>query len=146
MCEQRLPPSVLRKASLRGKEYAWPLAVVEEVVTAAVACGLANGGGVAQFRIPDAVCDLYWLSVESEKRLHDEPWGRYVTRSADEVLARFSDLRSRTDFIKEGISFPCLHQLHRQGVDLDQYLCFVLYFNPEPTEFSLSVKSSVTDH
>ena len=48
MCEQLLPPLVLNEASLRGKEYAWPLAAVEEAVAAAAACGLANLGGQAQ--------------------------------------------------------------------------------------------------
>ena len=62
MCEELLPPSVVSKATLSGSEYAWSLEAVEKTVTAAAACGLANLGGQAQFRIPDGICDLYWLS------------------------------------------------------------------------------------
>jgi hypothetical protein len=128
MCEQLLPFSVLEKATLRGKEYAWPLSVVEEAVTAAKTCELANLGGQAQFRIPEGTCELYWLSMDSGERLPDERWDEYVTRSANEVLAQFIALQERTDFIKEALAWDVLKQLHAQGVDLNQYLCFVLYF------------------
>jgi hypothetical protein len=131
MCEHLLPPAVLSRASLRGNEYAWPLAAVEEAVRVAAACGLANLGGQAQFRIPDGTCELYWLSLDSGERHSDETWGSYVTRSAVEVLAQFAALRDRTDFIKEALRWPVLAQLHAEGVDLNQYLCFVLYFDPE---------------
>jgi hypothetical protein len=132
MTEQTLPPPVLKKASLRGKEYAWPLAAVEEAVTAAAACGLANLGGQAQFRIPEGTCELYWLSLDSRERLPDEAWESYVTRTAAEVLAQFTALRQRTDFLQEALQWPALEQLHAQGVDLNQYLCFVLYFVSKP--------------
>jgi hypothetical protein len=131
MHEHLLPSSVLDKATLRGKEYAWPLTAVEEAVTAAAACGLASLSGNAQFRIPEATCDLYWLSVESGRRHPGEPWAKYVARSAAEVLARLTALRDRTDFTKEAAQWPVLNQLPAQGVDLNQYLCFVLYFAPE---------------
>jgi hypothetical protein len=133
MCEHLLPPSVLSKATLRGNEYAWPLAAVEEAVTAAAACGLANLGGQAQFRIPEGTCELYWLSLDSGARLSHEPWESYVARSAAEVLVQFTALRELTDFIKEALQWPVLNQLYAQGVDLSQYLCFVLYFDTKPS-------------
>ncbi len=133
MCEHLLPSSVLGKASLRGNEYAWPLAAVEEAVTAAAGCGLVNLGGQAQFRIPEGTCELYWVSLNSGAQLANELWETYVARSAAEVLAQLAALRERTDFIKEALQWPVLHQLHSQGVDLHQYLCFVLYFNPKPS-------------
>src|SRR5262249_53960032 len=102
MGEQELPPSVLNKATVRGNEYAWPLSAVEEAVAAARACGLADLGGQAQFRIPEGICELYWLAADSSARLPGEPWEGYVNRSADEVLARFADLRRRTCFLQEG--------------------------------------------
>jgi hypothetical protein len=114
---------------VRGNEYAWPLSAVEEVVTAARACGLANLGGQAQFRIPEGTCELYWLAADSSARLPGEPWDRYVNRSADEVLARFRDVRQRTDFIQEGLVFEVLRGLHERGADLNHSLCFVLYFD-----------------
>ena len=131
MNERFLPSSVLNRASLRGNEYGWPLAVVEEAVNAAAASGLANLGGQAQFRIPDGTCELYWLSLDSGERWPDEPWESYVVRSAAEVLVQFAALRERTDFIKEALLWPELAQLHATGVDLNQYLCFVLSFVTE---------------
>jgi hypothetical protein len=132
MCERFLPASVLSRASLRGNEYAWPLAAVEEAVAAAAASGLANLGGQAQFRIPEGTCELYWLSLDSGERRPDEAWESYVTRSAAEVLEQFAALRERTDFIKEALQWPVLAQLQATGVDLNHYLCFVLYFDSRP--------------
>src|SRR5262249_53618034 len=128
MCEQLLSPSVLGKATLRGKEYAWPVAAVEEAVTAAAAAGLAIVGGQFQFRIPEGTCELYWLSADSSEQLGDEPWESYVNRSAAEVLDQIAAIRQRTDFGSEALQWPVLAKLHAQGVDLNQYLCFVLYF------------------
>jgi hypothetical protein len=130
VCERFLPASVLSRASLRGNEYAWPLAAVEATVAAAAASGLANLGGQAQFRIPDGTCELYWLSVDSGERRRDETWDAYVTRTAAEVRTQFAALRERTDFVNEALQWPQLARLHAEGVDLNQYLCFVLYFDP----------------
>jgi hypothetical protein len=131
MIEQRLPPTVLNKATLRGNEYAWPLSTVEEVVTAARESGLANLGGQVQFRILEGTCDLYWLEVDSGGRRPGEKWQDYVARTATEVLSRFRLLQSRYDFVNEGLSFSILRQMHDRGVPLDQFLCFVLYFEEE---------------
>jgi hypothetical protein len=109
------------------------MAAVEEAARAAAACGLASLGGQAQYRMPDGTCELYWLSLDSGERRPDEPWEGYVTRSAAEVLAQFAVLRGKTDFIKVALEWPVLAQLHAEGVDLDQYLCFVLYFDPQPS-------------
>jgi hypothetical protein len=100
-------------------------------VAAATASGLANLGGQAQFRIPDGTCELYWLSLDSGERRPNESWESYATRSASEVLTQFAALRERTDFIKQALQWPVLAQLHAAGADLNQYLCFVLYFVTE---------------
>ena len=95
-------------------------------------CGLANLGGQLQFRIPEGTCELYWLKAVSEGRRPNEEWQDYVARTADEVLFRFRLLQSRTDIVNEGISnFSILRQMHDQGMALDQFLCFVLYFDEE---------------
>jgi hypothetical protein len=135
MGEPLLPGSVLSKASLRGNEYAWPLWAVEEAVRAAEACGLANLGGQAQFRFPEGIYELYWLSLDSGERRPNMTWEEYVTRSAEEVLTQFTALRERTDFIQEGFRCDVLRQLHVQGVDLNPHLCFVLYFGPKPSRW-----------
>lgn len=132
MCYQWLPPNVLSKGTLRGKEYAWPLADVEETVRAAAGCGLATLGGQVQFRTPDGTYELYWLCADSTDRRLNEPWEAYVTRSASEVLAAFANLRAHTDFLAEAILAPGLKGLSQQGIDLNQYLCFVLVFSTVP--------------
>ena len=131
-CEKLLPPNVLSKATLRGKEYAWPTDSVEEAIEAARKCGLANIGGEVQFRIPNGTCELYWMGFDSESQAEGETWRAYVDRSADEVLNRVRQLRSQDDFVNEGVqTFKVLEKMHKEGVDLHQYLCFVLYFDEE---------------
>jgi hypothetical protein len=129
--ELRLPQPILGKAMLQCREYAWPLEAVEEAVTAAREAGLACLGGQVQFRVPEGTCELYWLAADSDPRRPGEPWPAFVDRSAAEVLARFRDLRSNTDFVKEAAAFDILEQMQARGVDLSPFLCFVLYFVDE---------------
>jgi hypothetical protein len=77
----------------------------------------------------------YWLSLDSSERRPNKTWDDYVTRSAEEVQTQFATLRERADFIKEGLRCDLLRQLHMQGVDPNQYLCFVLYFDPKPSRW-----------
>jgi hypothetical protein len=128
-----LPQAFLSKASLRGREYAWPLDAVEDVITAAAQNAFACIGGQAQFRIPDGTCEMYWLSIERGKRLPEEAWENYVKRSSTETLSQFRALRQKTDFMKEALSWPDVAKLLARGDDLNQYLCFVLYFDTQPS-------------
>jgi hypothetical protein len=133
MDEALLPPAILGKATRRGNEYAWPLASVEEAITAARASGLATLGGQAQFRIPEGTCELYWLDAHaSEDRRAGEPWPEYVTRSAREVLARFREKVLPADFLAEARQWSILHEKIKAGVNVLDYLCFVLAFQAEP--------------
>jgi hypothetical protein len=128
MHERRLPASVLGKASLRGYEYAWRLADVPEALAAARTCGLACLGGQVQFRVPEATCELYWRSADAEPRQPGEPWAEYTTRSAAEVSARVQQLPV-AELIAEGLQWPEIAALRDAGVDVSEYLCFVLYFD-----------------
>jgi len=130
--DHRIPDDVLSKATLRGKEYAWPISAVEEAIEAARENGMANIGGEVQFRLPDKIYELYWIGFDSDPQHEGETWNAYVVRSAEEVLNRFRQLRSQTDFIKEGTEYyKPLEQMHKEGVSLDQYLCFVLDFEED---------------
>jgi hypothetical protein len=132
MVEALLPSLVLGKASLRGNEYAWPLAAIEEAVVAGWGSGLACLGGQVQFRLPDATCELYCFNADSADRLPGEPWPVYVARSADEVIQGVRRLQRENDLIAEGVrSWPHLAAMHGQGVDIAPFLCFVLYFVSE---------------
>ena len=132
MDEALLPPSILAKATLRGKEYAWPIACVEEAISAARASGLATVGGQAQFRIPEGTCEMYWLDADASERRACEPWPEFVTRSAQEFLARFQDKIVGADFLAEAQQWPILREKIEAGVKVLDYLCFVLYLQAEP--------------
>lgn len=130
MPEERLPAALLAKASLRGYEYAWRLANVSEVLSAAQACSLATVGAVAQFRVPAGTCELYWRNSDSEPRRPGEPWSEYVTRSAAEVLAGITAF-SVEEMVAEGLEWLDVYALRNAGADVSEYLFFVLYFNAE---------------
>jgi hypothetical protein len=128
MPELRLPAPVLAKATFQGYEHAWRLADVPEAIAAARACGLATIGGVAQFRTPAGTGELYWWSADAGPRWPGESWGQYVARSAAEVLARVQQLPV-AEMVAEGLRWPEIAALRDTGVDVSNYLCFVLYFD-----------------
>ena len=128
--EGLLPDEILAKASLGGNEYAWRLADVEETVEAARSAGLLSIGGQVQFRMPDGTCELYWLAADPTSARASETWDEWVNRSADEVIAKFRELRANTDFVAEGMkSFDLLKSKAAEGVVLADHLWFVLYFD-----------------
>ena len=133
MSAERLPPAVLAKASLSGQEYAWPVSAVAEAVDAARACGLANLGGQAQFRFPDAVCEMYWHSMDVSDRRPGESWQEYTTRSAAEVRDSFETIVRSVNFDAEIERWLFLHERASAGVPVMEHLCFVLYFTEEST-------------
>ena len=129
-----LPPAILEKATLRGNEYAWPFEAVEETIVAAQAAGLATLGGQAQFRIPDGTCEMYWLGADASDRRDGEPWSEYVARSAREVVDRFRQKVVPADFLAEARQWPILREKMEAGVNVMDYLCFVLDFQAAPAE------------
>lgn len=128
MVEELLPPEILSKATRRGDEFAWPLHDVPDVIAAARASGLATLGGQVQSRTPGGTCELYWLRADAEGRRPGEPWTDFVARSGEEVTRRVRALEAGTEFVGEGLGFSHLADLHANGEALEQYLCFVLYF------------------
>jgi hypothetical protein len=133
MVESRLPPAVLGKATLRGSEYAWAFADVPEAIVAAREVGLATVGGVAQFRIPEGTCELYWRCADARERKPGEQWNAYADRSADEVTAGVRALPV-SELVAEGVQWKEIAALCAAGVDVTRYLCFVLYFDAPDTE------------
>jgi hypothetical protein len=131
--EASLPLAVMDKASLRGREYAWSLADVPEVVAAAREAGIATLGGQIQFRLPNGTCELYWRCADVGEQRTSEPWVEYVARSADEVLAGVRQLPV-TELITEGLQWREVAALHAAGADVAEYLCFVLYFDGPDAE------------
>jgi hypothetical protein len=99
-----LPQELLDRASLRGNEYAWRIAEIPNVISAARAANLLNVGGQLQFRLPDgATCECYWVEVDTFKTVpSDLNWESRVARSAATALANFENLQAKYDFIAEG--------------------------------------------
>lgn len=135
MATEKLPQSLLEKASLRGKEYAWPLAVIPEVIEAARKANLLNIGGQLQFRIPDGgTCDCYWVGVYTYKSVPENlPWAERVDLAAKVALEDFQILRETSDFLaegREGFSAP-IDEYINAGGDINTAMCFVWYLSTE---------------
>jgi hypothetical protein len=126
-----LPPDVASGASLEGNEYGWQVSAFPGAVAAARSHGLACWGGQFQFRLPDGIYEMYWLSADPADRRSDEPWVDYSHRSCSEVLDKFNVLLSKTDFEKEAVGW----KLNSSAVE---YLVFVAYFETEGSLAELS--------
>jgi hypothetical protein len=126
-----LPPSIAKGASLRGNEYGWPISAFPEALAEARSLGFACIGGQFQFRLPDSICEMYWLSADPTSRRDDEPWSDFSNRSCLEVMSKFEELFSRTDFVKEAANW----KLDASAVET---LVFVAYFESESTLAEIS--------
>src|SRR5271154_6028933 len=94
--EQHLPKMLLWRASLRNGEYAWRINDIPEVIEAARMAGLVNIGGQLQFRVPEAICECYWVEVDTYKGVSDAlPWKDRVTQTAQMGLAAFVALSAK---------------------------------------------------
>ena len=125
-----LPHEVLALASLRGKEYAWRFDDLPAVIEAARHAGLLNIGGQLQFRFPDAICECYWVEVDTYTAVSTElPWSTRVTKAADIALSHVAHLASTYDFIKEGRqNFPTqIAAAEARGENPADAMCFVWY-------------------
>jgi hypothetical protein len=96
-------------------------------------------GGEFQFRLPDATCEMYWLSVDPAGQFPDEPWPAYVARSCADTRAAFHELAGSTDFRAEAMRWEGVPELSAAGAKPESYLCFVAYFvaeQPAPNDSS----------
>ena len=126
-----LPPDIARGASLRGNEYGWQISAFPEALTNARSQGFACLGGQFQFRMPAGIYEMYWLSADSTDRRAGETWADYSQRSCSEVLDKFNDLISKTDFAKEAANW----RPHASSIE---GLVFVAYFETEASLAELS--------
>jgi hypothetical protein len=128
---EKLPDEILSRASLRGGEYAWPLAEIPAVIEAARAANLLNVGGQLQFRLPDeGVCECYWVEVDTYLQVsRDQPWETRVEAAATDALSAFNRLLTEYDFLAEGQKgfAEYLDALRAAGHDSQDAMCFVWY-------------------
>ena len=105
----RLPAPVLHRASLRGNEYAWPVADIPLVIGTARDAGLISVGGQFQYRLPDnGTCECYWIEVDTYRAVPKElPWDERVLKTAEVALRDFAELSSTYSWKKaNGHSAP----------------------------------------
>jgi hypothetical protein len=130
----RLPPELITRASLRGREYAWLLQDIPAVVEAARKANLINIGGQLQFRLPGATCECYWVKVDTcEVVPATLTWSQRVQESAEEALRQLEALKSRFDFLAEGERDFATHleEARAAGANPIEHMCFVWYVESE---------------
>ena len=64
----KLPQQLLAKAIRPGNEYGWAKTNVLNVIESTRKIQLSTIGGQAQYVWPDATCEMYWLSYDSDER------------------------------------------------------------------------------
>ena len=126
-----LPPDLQSRASLRGSEFAWPVADIPAVIEATKLAGMVSIGGQLQFRFPnDATCECYWVEVDTFRTVSaDLPKIDLVAQTAAAALAEFEALRIRYDFLAEGRTNFEKHfnEFEANGGDPNDAMCFVWY-------------------
>jgi len=133
--EHRLPKTVIAKAIKSSNEFGWRQQDFQEVVEAARKTRMAIIGGQVQCVFPDGTCELYWLSYDPAERLINEPWLTYCERTANECLEKFNQLIATTNIEEEAVnSFQFLADKKKSGVDINNYLAFILYFDDKETD------------
>jgi hypothetical protein len=135
--QKYLPSEILLKSTLSGREYGWKREYFKEVVDSAIKAGLALVGGQVQFKLPNGTCELYWRKYEPKDRVPGEDWVSYSNRTKKECLEQFDKLPTNQKLIEEGVeNFEFLREKSEQGVNLEDYLIFILYFDNSKTKLT----------
>jgi hypothetical protein len=130
--KRKLPDNILNKAIKNGNEYGWKQSDFIEVVKTATQMQIAIIGGQVQYALHDGTCELYWLSYDPKSRYKDETWENYCQRTETECLEQSNEIISAVDIEKEAIdNFQFLKDKKQAGVNLNDYLIFILYFADE---------------
>jgi hypothetical protein len=131
LTDRHLPKELLERASLRGNEYAWPVADIPRVIEAIREANLINLGGQLQFRFADGpTCECYWVEVDPCKMVPESlPWDERVSRTAAAALRDFAAISANYDFLEEGRrNFSrVFHEVEAQAHDPREAMCFVWY-------------------
>ena len=131
MLERELPPQIAEGAHLESNEYGWEASSFPTALANAQALGYACIGGQFQFRLSNGICEMYWLSADSDSRQKAESWLDYCERSCSEVKTRFQKLMSETDFQKQALELPPVKEAMANGLAPLERLVFVAYFVDE---------------
>lgn len=136
-----LPLEMVATAVRDGNEYGWRRNEVQATILMAKGKNLACLGGQVQFRLPDGTCELYWHCYDPPSQRNDENWQSYVERSNEEAFALFEQLPSDQELLDEAKEWPFLKAKMESGVNIEEYLIFILYFVTEKEYQALKVTS-----
>jgi len=137
--ENRLSKSILNKAIKSGNEFGWRQNNVMEVIQAAKQIPMGIIGGQVQYVLPDGTCELYWLNIDPIERQANEPWETYCNRTAEESIIKFNALIKSADIEEEALaSFTFLADKKAIGVNINDFLVFMLYFDDTETDLFVS--------
>lgn len=126
--EISLPEKLRENGRLRGNEWAWPVCDIPAVIEAARLAGLVSIGGQLQFRFPEAICELYWIEVDTFPFVSSAlSWRERVEQTAAVALTQFRALQKDCDFVGEGQSSfgQHLNSYKASGGDPRDAMCFV---------------------
>jgi hypothetical protein len=126
-----LPDEITSGADVRGNEYGWSISSFPDALVKAKALGFACIGGQFQFRLSEAICEMYWLAADPEERQSRETWFAYWERSCAEVLTGFEAILRETDFASEASHLQFVRETMEQGLNPLSKLVFVAYFVDE---------------
>jgi hypothetical protein len=129
--EKSLPDELLRRASVRGYEYAWRIADIPEVIEATKLAGMISIGGQLQFRLPNGpTCECYWVEVDTLRTISaDLSKNELIAQSASVALSDFNMLKNNYDFVAEGRSSfgKFFQECEVEGGDPKDAMWFVWY-------------------
>lgn len=128
---KRLPKSIKKRAFKIDNEYVVKLSDVEGIVDIARKERIAVLGGQAQFRFPDATCEMYWINADPEPKDKKESWDDYVERSTSEFINLFKSNVLAKNFVQEAKNWPVIVEKKRNGFKILDHLYFVIYFQRE---------------
>jgi len=131
--ELKLDKSILDKAIKSGNEYGWRIYDFKEVIANAVSKNFAIIGGQVQFLFPDGTCELYWLKYDTKSKDRFENWSQYVKRTEKECIDHFETICQTTDFEKEGLVFDFIKEKKQTGINILDYMIFIIYLADETT-------------
>lgn len=131
MTSHDLPSEITKGAQLAGNEHGWQISSFPDALANSEALGYACFGGQFQFRLDAGICEMYWLSADSNAREKGETWLAYCARSCSEVKIGFERLVFRERFCKTRFGVAGGKGGHHTRIRPIQRLVFVAYFIDE---------------
>lgn len=112
--------------------WLWKPSELSVVFDKAKELQIAAVGADAQFRFPDAIYEMYWLSIDPGDRAEGESWEVYVIRSNDRSIALLTSQIETVDLRKEAADAPAIRKRTLdKDIDPLDYLFYEILFNSQ---------------